>query len=66
MRKVKIAEEKDQKYYAIRTHKEVFNQYVRISNETFIPMCKLAEIALPLLKRKLKIKDEVSNGGSGL
>lgn len=66
MRKARLAEEKDQKYYAIRTHKEVFNEYVRISNETFLPMCRLAELALPLLKKKLKIKDEVDNGGSKL
>lgn len=66
MAKGKLVEEKDQKYYAIRTHKEVFNEYVRISNETFIPMCKLAELAIPLLKKKLKIKDEVANGGSKL
>lgn len=66
MKRVRLAEEKDQKYYAIRTHKEVFNEYVRISNETFIPMCRLAEIALPLLKKKLKIKDEVANVGSEL
>lgn len=66
MSRPKLVEERNQKYYAIRTYKEIYNEYVKISNLTLLPICKLAEIALPLLKKKFRIKDEVANGGSKL
>lgn len=54
------------KYYALRVHEEEFKEFEKMSKATFYPMCRLVKMAIPLLKKKLRIKDEVGNGGSEL